>query len=91
MLKPVSEGSSFGVVIVKEDRAHPPQEVGRDDWPYGDALLAEAFVDGKELTCAAMGDRVFDIIEIESISEELLRLRRKVRERRLPAHSSGKS
>ena len=28
VLKPVSEGSSFGVVIVKEDRAHPPQEVG---------------------------------------------------------------
>jgi D-alanine-D-alanine ligase len=69
VLKPVSEGSSFGVVIVKEDRAHPPQEVGREDWPYGDALLAERYVAGKELTCAAMGDRVFDIIEVESVSE----------------------
>ena len=69
VLKPVSEGSSFGVVIVKEDRADPAQEVGRDDWPYGDALLAEHFVAGQELTCAVMGDRVFDIIEIESISE----------------------
>ncbi len=69
VLKPICEGSSFGVVIVKEDRAHPPQEVGRDDWPYGDALLAEKFVDGKELTCAVMGERVFDIIEIEALSE----------------------
>ena len=69
VLKPVSEGSSFGVVIVKEDRAHPPQEVGRADWPYGDALLAEKFVAGKELTCAVMGERVFDIIEIEAVSE----------------------
>ncbi len=69
VLKPVSEGSSFGVVIVKEDRGHPPQEVGREDWPYGDALLAERFVDGKELTCAAMGERVFDIIEVELLSE----------------------
>jgi D-alanine-D-alanine ligase len=69
VLKPVSEGSSFGVVIVKEDRAHPPQEVGRADWPYGDALLAEKFVAGKELTCAVMGERVFDIIEIVAISE----------------------
>jgi len=68
VLKPICEGSSFGVVIVKEGRA-PPQEVGRDDWPYGDALLAEKFVDGKELTCAVMGDRVFDIIEIVAISE----------------------
>ena len=69
VLKPVSEGSSFGVVIVKEDRADPPQEVGREDWPYGDMLLAEKFVAGKELTCAVMGDRVFDIIEIQPVSE----------------------
>jgi len=69
VLKPIAEGSSFGVVIVKQDRAHPPQEVGRADWQYGDALLAEKFVDGKELTCAVMGNRVFDIIEIEAVSE----------------------
>jgi D-alanine-D-alanine ligase len=69
VLKPVDEGSSFGVVIVKEGRAHPPQEVGRPDWPHGDRLLAEHFVAGKELTCAVMGDRVFDIIEIQPVSE----------------------
>ncbi|THD42648.1 MAG: D-alanine--D-alanine ligase [Bradyrhizobium sp.] len=69
VLKPISEGSSFGVVIVKEGRAHPPQEVGRADWPYGDRLLAERFVDGKELTCAVMGDKVLDVIEIQPVSE----------------------
>ena len=68
VLKPVAEGSSFGVVIVKEGRP-PPLEVGRADWPHGDRLLAEKFVDGLELTCAAMGDRVFDIIEIVPVSE----------------------
>ncbi len=69
VLKPVAEGSSFGVVIVKKDRAHPPQEVGREDWPYGDRLLAERFVDGKELTCAVVGDRALDIIEVQPVSE----------------------
>jgi D-alanine-D-alanine ligase len=69
VLKPVAEGSSFGVVIVKQDRTHPPQEVGREDWPYGDRLLAERFVAGKELTCAVIGDRATDIIEIEPVSE----------------------
>jgi D-alanine-D-alanine ligase len=69
VLKPVSEGSSFGVVIVKEDRARPAQEVGREDWPYGDALLCEHFVAGKELTCAVMSDRALDIIEIKPVSE----------------------
>ena len=69
VLKPVSEGSSFGVVFVADGRSHPPQEVGREDWPYGDELLAEHFVAGKELTCAVMGERVFDIIEIRPVSE----------------------
>jgi D-alanine-D-alanine ligase len=69
VLKPLAQGSSFGVVIVKKDRTHPPQEVGRADWPYGDLLLAEHFVDGKELTCAAMGDRALGVIEIQPVSE----------------------
>ncbi len=69
VLKPVNEGSSLGIVIVQEDRAHPPQEVGRADWPYGDTLIAERYVAGKELTCACMGDRVFDIIEVVPVSE----------------------
>lgn len=64
VLKPVSEGSSFGVVIVREGRSHPPQEVARDDWPYGDVLLAEEYIAGRELTCAVMGDKALDIIDI---------------------------
>ncbi len=27
VVKPVREGSSFGVVIVREDQAHPPQVI----------------------------------------------------------------
>jgi D-alanine-D-alanine ligase len=69
VLKPVAEGSSFGVVIVMDGRSHPPQEVGREDWPYGDELLAERFIAGKELTCAAMGERVLGVIEIRPVSE----------------------
>jgi D-alanine-D-alanine ligase len=69
VLKPVAEGSSFGVVIVADGRSHPPQEVGREDWPYGDELLCERFIAGKELTCAVMGDRVLGVIEIRPVSE----------------------
>jgi D-alanine-D-alanine ligase len=70
VLKPVSEGSSFGVFIVKEGRAHPPQEIAAADWPHGEMLLAENFVDGRELTCAVMGDRALDVIEILPVSED---------------------
>jgi D-alanine-D-alanine ligase len=64
VVKPVNEGSSFGVIIVKEERSHPPQELIRPDWPYGDRVLVEKYVGGRELTCAVMGDKVLDIIEI---------------------------
>ncbi len=64
VLKPVSEGSSFGVVIVAAGRSHAPQEVGREDWPYGEWLVAERYVAGMELTCAVMGDKAMDVIEI---------------------------
>ncbi len=64
VIKPLAEGSSVGVFIVTEHHAHPPQELYRDDWQYGDRVLVERYVPGKELTCAVMGDTALDIIEI---------------------------
>ena len=55
--KPVANGSSFGVFIVKEGRSHPPQELLAADWPLGDDMLVETFVPGRELTCAVMGEK----------------------------------
>jgi D-alanine-D-alanine ligase len=70
VLKPVNEGSSFGVIIVHEGRSHPPQELLRPDWPHGDLLLAEQYVAGRELTCAVMGDKALDIIDIRPATGE---------------------
>ena len=64
VLKPVNEGSSVGVIIVQRDRSHPPQELLRPDWAYGDTILAEKFIAGRELTCAVMGDKVLAVIDI---------------------------
>jgi D-alanine-D-alanine ligase len=64
VIKPVAEGSSVGVFVVTEAHEHPPQELYRDDWPYGEQVLCERYVAGKELTCAVMGDKVLDVIEI---------------------------
>ncbi|HEX8164176.1 MAG TPA: D-alanine--D-alanine ligase [Beijerinckiaceae bacterium] len=65
VVKPVNEGSSVGVIIVREDRTHPPQELMREDWPYGDVMLVEKYVAGRELTCAVMGDRALGVIDIQ--------------------------
>ncbi len=64
VVKPVSEGSSFGVVIVKEDQSHPPQVIGSSEWRYGDAVMVERYVHGRELTCAVMGDVALGVCEI---------------------------
>jgi D-alanine-D-alanine ligase len=64
VVKPVAEGSSVGVYIVTEEHPHPPQELYRDDWPFGDTVMVERYIPGKELTCAVLGDRVLDVIEI---------------------------
>lgn len=64
VLKPINEGSSVGVIIVQQDRSHPPQELLRDDWAFGDLILAEKFVAGRELTCAVMGDKPLAVIDI---------------------------
>ena len=64
VVKPVSEGSSFGVLIVDRGQAHPPQELYSADWPYGDIVMVERFVPGRELTCAAMGECALDVTEI---------------------------
>ena len=65
VIKPVCEGSSVGVYIVREDQAHPPQELFSDDWALGDVLV-ERYVPGRELTCAVMGDVALGVIDIVS-------------------------
>ena len=70
VLKPVSEGSSYGVFIVKPGTSHPPQELLREDWSHGDLMLAEKYIAGRELTCAVLGDRPLGVTEIKSVSSE---------------------
>ena len=64
VVKPIAEGSSKGVFIVTEEHAHPPQELFREDWAYGDRVIVEKYIAGKELTCATMGEEALGVIEI---------------------------
>jgi D-alanine-D-alanine ligase len=64
VIKPMAEGSSVGVFIITEEHPHPPQELYRDDWAFGEQVLIERYIPGKELTCAVLGDRALDVIDI---------------------------
>jgi D-alanine-D-alanine ligase len=64
VVKPVREGSSFGVVIVREDQSHPPQVLGSPEWRYGDRVMVERYVAGRELTCGVMGGKALGVTEV---------------------------
>ncbi len=69
VVKPPAEGSSFGVVIVPAGSPAPPQSLSAESWPYGDLVMVETYVPGRELTCGVMGDRALGVIEVVPAGE----------------------
>ena len=66
VIKPVNEGSSVGVFLIREGDNRPPGELGSDTWSLGDEVMVEEFVPGRELTVAVMGNRALGVTEILS-------------------------
>lgn len=63
VVKPLNEGSSFGVHMVKPGDGSNPLV----NWPFaGSEVLVESFIPGRELTVAVMGDRALGVLEITS-------------------------
>lgn len=62
VVKPLNEGSSVGVTIVLEGDNAPPFTDA--NWPFGEEVMVERFVPGKELTVAVMGDKALAVTEI---------------------------
>jgi D-alanine-D-alanine ligase len=56
VIKPNAEGSSVGVFLVTEGANRPPAEVGADDWTYGEQVMVEPFIAGRELAVAVLGE-----------------------------------
>ena len=66
VVKPNAEGSSVGVFRVFEGANRPPQEVVAPDWSFGEEVMVEPYVAGKELAVAVMGDKALTVTEIVS-------------------------
>jgi len=64
VVKPVNEGSSVGVFIVREGDNRPPAELGSETWSLSDEMMVEEFVPGRELTVAVMDGRAMAVTEI---------------------------
>jgi len=70
VVKPIAEGSSMGVIIVRDGRSHPPQILASDEWHFGEQVLAEPYIPGRELTCGVMGDKPLGVIEVKAATGE---------------------
>lgn len=65
VIKPMNEGSSVGVTIVLQDEDLPALDDSA--WAFGDAVMVEKYVPGRELTVAVMGDKALGVTEIRPI------------------------
>jgi D-alanine-D-alanine ligase len=62
VIKPVNQGSTVGVRIVRVGDNSWREEV--KNWRFGDEILLERYIPGRELTAAVLGDRALGVCEI---------------------------
>ena len=63
VVKPSSEGSTFGLTIVKEESEL--EEAISHASEYGDEILIEEFIPGRELTVGILGNKPLPVVEIK--------------------------
>ncbi len=65
VVKPNAQGSSVGVFLVFEGANRPPQELASKDWTFGEEVMIEPYIAGKELAVAVLGDRALAVTDIQ--------------------------
>nr|WP_202526374.1 D-alanine--D-alanine ligase [Sneathiella litorea] len=64
VVKPLNEGSSVGVTIILEDENISLQDL---PWNFGEKVLIESFIPGREIQVAVMGDAALGAVEIKPL------------------------
>jgi D-alanine-D-alanine ligase len=64
VIKPVNQGSSVGVYIIRQGDSRPPDALGSAEWSLGDEIMIERYVPGRELTATVMGNDALAVTEI---------------------------
>jgi D-alanine-D-alanine ligase len=68
VIKPNAEGSSVGVFIVAEGANQPPQELIDPSWTFGEEVMVEPYIRGKELAVAVMDGKALTVTDILPVS-----------------------
>jgi D-alanine-D-alanine ligase len=64
VVKPNAEGSSVGVFLVFDGANGPPQEVVAPTWTFGEEVMVEPYIRGKELAVGVMDGKAMTVTEI---------------------------
>ena len=64
VVKPNAQGSSVGVFLVFEGANRPPQALIEPSWSFGEQVMVEPYIAGRELAVAVMGDRALTVTDI---------------------------
>ena len=56
VVKPNAQGSSVGVFLVFEGANAPPHELAAPDWSFGEQVMIEPYIAGRELCVAVLGE-----------------------------------
>ncbi|MEM6650739.1 MAG: D-alanine--D-alanine ligase [Pseudomonadota bacterium] len=64
VVKPIGDGSSFGVNIISSNNQPAPCQRDLDENLFGGVAMVEPFIKGRELTTAVLGDRPLAVTEI---------------------------
>ena len=62
VLKPLNQGSSIGIQIIEEDSQL--SALIQKEWPYGENVMVEKYIPGREITVAVMGSRALAVTEL---------------------------
>ena len=64
VVKPNAEGSSVGVFLVFEGANRPPQEIVAPSWTFGEEVMIEPYIRGKELAVGVMNGQAMTVTDI---------------------------
>ena len=64
VVKPNAEGSSVGVFMVFDGANRPPQEVVAPGWTFGEQVMVEPYVRGRELAVGVMDGKAMTVTDI---------------------------
>jgi D-alanine-D-alanine ligase len=68
VVKAISQGSTFGVYIVKEGDASFAQQIISNPWRYGSEAIVEQYISGAEISVAVLHDKALGVLELRPLS-----------------------